>query len=72
VDEDIQIKRIMNRNGLTQTEARNRVNAQTPTHLKINSDAFQFTIDNRNDLAFLRKKANEFIVWMKSRYTSFN
>jgi dephospho-CoA kinase len=72
VDEDIQIKRIMNRNGLTQTEARNRVSAQTPTHLKINSDAFQFTIDNRNDVAFLRKKANEFIVWMKSRYTSFN
>lgn len=60
----IRLKRLMERNNLTEEEASARINAQQPTKDKIkNSD---FVICNNGEISDLQKEVNKFIILLRT------
>lgn len=60
----IRLKRLMERNNLTEEEALARINAQQPTKDKIkNSD---FVICNNGEISDLQKEVNKFIILLRT------
>lgn len=62
-DNSVQLKRIMNRDKLTKSEAVSRINAQMPMEAK--KEFANIIIDNNNDLIETQKQVYDLIDFMK-------
>ena len=62
-DDDIRLKRLMKRNSLTEESAIIRMNAQMPQNEKIKKS--DFIIRNNDDIIFLQKEIDEFIILLE-------
>ncbi len=64
--EETQLTRLMERNHLTEAEAKVRIESQIPIDEK--KRYADFVIDNNDSLMATKKQVNEFLQWLKSWY----
>ena len=63
-DEDAQLERLMNRNTLSEEEAKQRISSQMPLELKI--EMADFVIENSGSLADTRRQTEDIIRLLRS------
>jgi len=63
---DMQIERLIKREGLSKEEALKRIKAQLPIEKKL--ELADFVVDNSKDLKHLQSEVEHLVIWVKERY----